>query len=140
MKKLLLLSLLGGAGIVLLGLPLQAEAQFWGGEHGYYGQTKAVENIAVPGAIKGESTEGELVTVIKTFVNWVLGILGLIALGLCLWAGFQMTTAGSDTKKFDEGKTIMKHAGIGLAIIALSRLIVSLIFRVIKNVTDAGTT
>jgi hypothetical protein len=64
-----------------------------------------------------------------------LGLLGLIALALCLWAGFQMTTAADDSKKFDSGKTILKNAGIGLAIIALSRLIVSLIFWILSNAT-----
>jgi hypothetical protein len=81
---------------------------------------------------------GNLITSIKTFINWVLGLLGLVALGLCLWAGFQMTTSAGDTKKFDEGKTILTNAAIGLAVIALSWLIVSLVFRVINNVS--GTT
>lgn len=102
---------------------------------GGFGATDCVKNIAVPGADKASETGSELINVIKTFVNWVLGLLGLVALGLCLWAGFQMTTAANDTKKFDEGKTILKNAAIGLAIIALSWLIVSLVFWVLNNVT-----
>ena len=83
--------------------------------------------------------EDSLIKIIKNAINWILGLLGLIALGLCLYAGFLMTTAGGDTKKFDEGKLILKNAGIGLAIIALSWMIVSLIFRIIEKVAGGGT-
>ena len=80
----------------------------------------------------------ELINIVKRAINRVLGLLGLIALGLCLYAGFLMTTAGGDTKKFDEGKAILKNAGIGLAIIALAWMLVSLIFRVINKVAGTG--
>ena len=100
------------------------------------GVTQTTE-VAIKGTEAGQW--GGLITSAKTFINWVLGILGLIALALCLWAGFQMTTAGGDTKKFDDGKTILKNAAIGLAIIALSWLLVSLIFWIINNVSASGT-
>jgi hypothetical protein len=94
-----------------------------------------------PSVIGSETAQNDnLIKVIKNAINWVLGILGLIALGLCLWAGFQMTTAGGDTKKFDDGKTILKNAGIGLAIIALSWMIVSVIFWLINKVAGGNPT
>jgi hypothetical protein len=51
-----------------------------------------------------------------------------------------MMTSGGDSKKYEKGVGILKWAGIGLAIIALSWLIVSLIFYVINGstVTNAG--
>ncbi|MEI6773821.1 MAG: hypothetical protein WCL18_03220 [bacterium] len=40
-----------------------------------------------------------MITVIKTFINWMLGMLALIALVILIWGGFQMVTAaGEDTK------------------------------------------
>jgi hypothetical protein len=51
-----------------------------------------------------------------------------------------MTTAAGDTKKFDSGKTIINHAGVGLAIIALAWLIVSLIFWIVNKVSDVPAT
>ena len=47
-----------------------------------------------------------------------------------------MVTAAGDDKKFSAGQTILKQAGIGLAFIAASWLIVSMIFWVISGVTS----
>ena len=47
-----------------------------------------------------------------------------------------MVTAAGDDKKFAAGQTILKQAGIGLAFIAASWLIVSMIFWVISGVTS----
>jgi hypothetical protein len=61
-----------------------------------------------------------------------LSILGFIALVLCLYAGFLMTTAAGNDSQVTKWKKILTQAGIGLAVIALSALIVNLIFYVIK--------
>jgi hypothetical protein len=42
-------------------------------------------------------------------------------------------TSGGDSKKYEKGVGILKWAGIGLAIIALSWLIVSIIFWIING-------
>jgi len=73
-----------------------------------------------------------LITTIKKAINWVLGILSFIALVLCLYGGFQMMTSGGDSKKYESWINLLKWAAIGLAVIALSWLIVSLIFYVIQ--------
>ncbi|MBO7504664.1 hypothetical protein J6T66_00345 [bacterium] len=44
-----------------------------------------------------------------------------------------MMTSGGDKSKYEKGTGILKWAAIGLAIIALSWLIVSLIFYVING-------
>jgi TRAP-type C4-dicarboxylate transport system permease small subunit len=62
-----------------------------------------------------------------------LWLLSLIALALCLWGGFQMMTSGWDSKKYEGWLNILKWAAIGLAIIAASWLIVSLIFFVLNK-------
>ncbi|MDR2540623.1 MAG: hypothetical protein LBD11_02285 [Candidatus Peribacteria bacterium] len=54
---------------------------------------------------------------VKTFINWMLGMLATIALVLVLWAGFQMVTAAGDDAKYKKGMTILKQAGIGLVIV-----------------------
>ena len=81
-----------------------------------------------------------LIKTIQKAINWVLGILSLIALVLCLWGGFLMMTSGGDSKKYEKWVGILKWAGIGLAIIALSWLIVSLIFYVINGSIRTGDT
>ena len=82
--------------------------------------------VGVPGA--GQNKGDGLIGVIKTAINRVLGILGLITFVLLLWGGFQMVTAAGDDKKFGAGQTILKQAGIGLLFIAGSWLMVSMIF------------
>ena len=141
MKKCLwlFLSLLGIGTIVFLPMITYAQTDPTSCAKKGFGDTECVNGIAVPGGDKPEETWGELINVIKTFINWVLGLLGLIALVLCIWAGFQMVTATGDTKKFDDGKAVMKHAAIGLVIIGLSWLIVSLVFWIINNVTKTWT-
>ena len=80
-----------------------------------------------------------LINTIRNAINWVLWMLSLVALVLCLWWGFQMMTSGGDQKKYESGLNILKRAAIGLAIIAASWLIVSLIFFVINKSIWAST-
>lgn len=47
-----------------------------------------------------------------------------------------MVTAAGDDKKFGMGQTILKHAGLGLLFIAVSWLLVSMIFWLIGSFTS----
>ena len=73
-----------------------------------------------------------LLHTVQTAINWVLWILATISLCLVLYAGFLMMTSWGDSKKYDSWLSIIKNAAIWLAIIAVSWLIVSLIFYVIN--------
>jgi len=83
----------------------------------------------------GTSQNDKLITSVKVFINRVLGILALITLVILLRWGFQMVTAAWDDGKYKEWMKILKQAWFGLAFIWLSRLIVSMIFRLIWLVT-----
>lgn len=100
----------------------------------WFGDMFGVEGTNVPGTEK--NTEDSLIHTIRVAVNRVLWMLSFIALLLCLYAGFLMMTSGGDSKKYEKGIGILKWAGIGLAIIALSWLIISLIFWLIEGSTD----
>ena len=117
------------AGITLL--PNSAFADSWDGydwfeSAGWRGWQNTEYNASV--AWSQNLQKDSLIHTIRTAINWVLWILSLIALVLCLYAGFLMMTSGWDSKKYEKGVWILKWAWIGLAIIALSWLIVSLIF------------
>ena len=77
--------------------------------------------------------QDNLIKTIQKAINWVLGILSFVALCLCLWGGFQMMTSGGDQKKYEAGINLLKWAAIGLAVIAISWLVVSLIFYLINT-------
>ncbi len=76
----------------------------------------------------GDNVEGKLIDVVKGFVNWTLGLLGLIALIVLMRWGFQMLTAAWDETKFGNWFTYLKNAAIWLAIIWFAWFIVSIAF------------
>ena len=157
MKKMLLGAFLGMfalAGVSVLPNAVLAAGEDWGNwgdggngqawrqmmeentadfstDYAWWGKQDTQYNAWVAGSSKmaGDS----LIKTIRTAINWVLWMLSLVALVLCLWGGFQMMTSGGDSKKYESGLNVLKWAAIGLAIIALSWLIVSLIFYVINN-------
>jgi hypothetical protein len=80
-------------------------------------------------------TWSRLLTIIKNGVNWVLWLLSLITLCIVLWWGFQMVTAGGDDAKYKKGFTILKQAGIWLAVILLAWVIISVVFWLVGNLS-----
>ena len=91
-----------------------------------FGDVTATSNVWVSGT--GTAQGGKLIDVIKSFINWMLGILALIALVILLWGGFQMVTAAGEDAKYKKGFKILQQAAIGLVFIGVSWLIVSVIF------------
>jgi hypothetical protein len=106
----------GCLSVFALAMPLQTFAQF--------ADTTAVEkylgNSGIAGTNDPSKTGSALLDTIKKFINWMLGMLATIALVICLYAGFLMTTAAGDDGKYKKGMTILKQAAIGLVIIGLS--------------------
>ena len=91
-----------------------------------FGDPTSTSNVGVSGT--GTLQADKLITVIKSFINWMLGILALVALVILLWGGFQMVTAAGDDAKYKKGFKILQQAAIGLVFIWVSRLVVSVIF------------
>ena len=87
----------------------------------------------------GDASSSNLLDTITNAVNWILGMLALIALIICLWGGFQMVTAAGDDGKYKKGMGILKQAAIGLVIIGVSWLFVSLIFWMIWTLSAGGS-
>lgn len=108
---------------------------------GGFGSTNGVAGIA---GIVGTSTAGNnaandgLLQTVKKTINWVLGMLAVIALAVSLWGGFQMVTAAGDDKKYQAGFTILKQAAVGLIVVGISWIIVSFIFWVIWALATTG--
>ncbi len=55
--------------------------------------------------------------IIGRIIQWALGFLGVIAVGLIMYAGFLWTTSGGEEEKISSAKKILTNALIGLAII-----------------------
>ncbi len=86
----------------------------------------------------GLSTEDIRVAVVRIIRN-LLGILGLIALAIMLYAGILWMTSQGDSKKIDLAKKILLNAVIGLIIIMMAFAIVQWIFSVLSSSQQAGS-
>ena len=94
------------------------------------------ENVAVPwvGVYWTERNQDDnLIHTIQKAINWVLAMLSFVCLCLVIYAGFLMLTSGWDSKKYEKWFSIIKNTAIWLAIIAVSWLVVSLIFYLINT-------
>lgn len=65
-------------------------------------------------------------------INWVLGLLAIIALVILIYTGVKMLINSSDDKAIDEWYKTVKNIFIALLFIGVSWLIVQWIFYVIK--------
>lgn len=107
-------------------------AQFWG-----------VGGVSDIQGIGGTSTaavgwSNQIITAIKLVINWALWMLALIALVVLLLGGFQMVTAAGDDGKYKKGFKILQQAAVGLVFIGVSRLMISLIFWLLKTVAGVA--
>src|SRR3989338_1559854 len=73
-------------------------------------------------------------TVIR-IIQWVLGLLGLIAVVMILIGGFQWMTAGGNEEKVASAKKIISAAVIGFVVVLLAWAIVIFVVQTTSNVT-----
>jgi len=98
----------------------------------------STEQLDVIGS--GTSTQDGFVNVIKGAINWILGILALIALIILLWGGFQMVTAAGNEEQYKKWFTILKQAAIGLILIGIAWFVISIIFWLVNLTTTPAAT
>lgn len=70
-------------------------------------------------------------------INWFLGILGLLALVLIVYAGFKWMLSRGDEGEVEEAMDIIKGAVIGLVIVLASYGIAYYVFNNLLNITNA---
>src|SRR3989338_10197628 len=111
------------ATLTILALPLTALAT-----------TFTVENI---GGSVGLGT-ADLKTTVINIIQWVLGILALVAVIMIIIAGFQWMTAAGNEEKVEKAKKVISAAVIGLIIVLLAWAIVIFVANTTANVTTAA--
>jgi hypothetical protein len=75
---------------------------------------------------------------IANIIRIALGVLGIVAIILVLYAGFLWMSAAGDVKKVDQAKRLLTEAVIGLIIIVSAFAIVSYIFSQLSLATNGG--
>lgn len=76
-------------------------------------------------------------TIVIALINWVLGILALIAVIFILFGGFRWMTAGGNEESVETAKKILIAAIIGLVIIMAAWGIALYAVTVLGNTTGA---
>ncbi len=76
--------------------------------------------------------------VIARIIRVALGLLGIVALGLILYAGFLWMTAGGNEEQVASAKKFLLNTVIGLAIILSAYAIVSFVISKLADATTAG--
>ena len=81
------------------------------------------------------ATTSQLESSIGKGIGYVLGFLGVIALIIVIWAGFNWMTAGGNDEKVGKAKKWMINGLIGLGIIILAYSITTFVINQIQSVT-----
>ncbi|MDD2353896.1 MAG: pilin [Patescibacteria group bacterium] len=85
----------------------------------------------------GNRAEQDPRYMIANFISIALGFIGIIFLGLTIFAGFQYMTAGGNSEKTSKALGLLKNAIIGLVIIlmawAITRFTIVMLNRAAKN-------
>ncbi len=76
--------------------------------------------------------------IVARVINFALLFLGVIAVGLIIYAGFLWMTSGGSEDKIDQAKRILRNAVIGLVIILSAWGIASFVLSRLLGVTGAG--
>ena len=77
---------------------------------------------------------------IRTVINWLLGIAFGIAVLFLILGGFQYITSAGNEEAAEKGKGTAVNALIGIVIIVLSYVIVNVVANLVTNVGGGGNT
>lgn len=77
--------------------------------------------------------------IIGRLIQAVLGFIGVLLLVYLLYGGFRWMTAGGDTKKVDDARSILKNAVIGIVIVAASFAISGFVLQQLQTVFTSGS-
>lgn len=87
----------------------------------------------------GLSNDVSIIQIITNIIRVVLGLLGIIVVGLIMYAGFLWMTAAGNDEKIATAKKIMTNAVIGLAIIMSAFAITQFVIRSLSDATGSGS-
>jgi len=92
--------------------------------HAQYG-----ENLAIDGL-----TNKEIIPIVVSIINILLGFLALIVFLIILIAGFKWMVSGGEPEKVKAAQNSIKAAIAGLLVVFFSWTFVSFVFGILKNI------
>lgn len=67
-------------------------------------------------------------------INWIIGIVGLLAVIMIIVSGFQMTVSGGNSAKVAKAKNTLIYSVVGLVIALLAYAIVNFVLKKVFNI------
>ena len=89
-------------------------------------------------AVPSGTASGDLASVILNLVNYVLAIVGIIALAYLVYGGFRYITSAGNEDTIDEAKRIILYAITGIVVIGVSAALVNFVIRGVGGNVPAG--
>jgi len=100
-----------------------------------WAQNAGLDNLQAANVNLGNQ---DLIATIGHIINIILGVLGVVAVGLIIYAGFIWLTSAGNEEKIAQAKKIISSATIGLAIILASFAIASFIINQLSRATNGS--
>jgi len=122
------------AMLLLIGVMAVFFVSLFFGERAFAAQPQDTFGIGYATATGLGGNQDIRLTIAK-IIRVLLGLLGTVALGLVLYAGYTLMTAGGNDEKVNQGKKILTNGLIGLAIILSALAIVQFIIGQLASAT-----
>lgn len=90
---------------------------------------------AVDNGLNNSLAKGDPRTIVARIINFALGFLGVIAVGIILFGGFKWMTAAGNEEKVSEAKKLLGAGIIGLIIILAAWAVANFIIGQIYSAT-----
>ena len=75
---------------------------------------------------------GDLSSIANSTFDWLLGFMGIFAVGAVIYSGIMYITSGGDSTQAENAKKNLTWAIIGTVIISLSMVIVNFVQTIVK--------
>ena len=116
---------------ILSVLPSVAFAAAGTGGQAFTNADSSLGSFATSTGIQGVTSDPA--TLVGSIVNTGLGILGLVALGLILYAGGIWLTAAGNEERVEKAKKIIKTTVIGIVVVGLAYAITAFIISLVVS-------
>ncbi|MBI4121962.1 MAG: hypothetical protein HY461_01385 [Parcubacteria group bacterium] len=70
-------------------------------------------------------------TIVGSVINVIIGILGIVAVGLIIYAGSLWITAAGNEEKVTQAKTLIKQVVVGIIIVGMAYAITAFIVNIV---------
>jgi len=132
--------LVTGAVLALASLPATVFAQTAGTQQdasaGFAAKIQAgVDQSAHP---SGLDVNNNLMFMVGSAINVVLGLVGVVLFGYFVYAGFLYMTAGGEEDKIKDAQKILKNSVIGALILAVSYALATFVLRGITRIVQGS--